>query len=289
MCRRRSAPQRQAFANIRAPGVTEPLDLDRIRRALPDWTPPGDITLHDSIPSTNTWLLAHAGELATAHACLAEHQVAGRGRLGRTWIDGRGRDLCLSVLWRFTTRKLRSQGLSLAIGVAAVRALRASGAGAVGLKWPNDVVWRDRKLAGILVEGVAGDSIWTAVIGIGVNVGKGEDARVELPACDLESIPGARTSRNQLAARLIAEIRAECMRFERGGFDTVLGEWQALDVMKGRPVTVLAPAGAIQGVARGVDPSGELLVEVDGRVERFVSAEVSLRARRSDELREGAG
>ena len=272
--------------NVEAPTVREPLDVDRIRHALPGGTRLGEIALHDAIPSTNTWLLERAGELSSAHVCLAEHHLAGRGRLGRTWVDGPGQDLCLSVLWRFSTGKHGAQGLSLAVGVAAVRALRTMGADALGLKWPNDVVWRDRKLAGILIEGLASERVWTAVIGVGLNVREGRDSSFEGSIACLDAVVGAPASRNDAAARLISEIWAECRRFEGQGVGPALDEWAALDVMKGRAVTVVAPAGEIHGIARGADPSGELLVEVDGRMERFVSAEVSLRAGPSDHVPE---
>lgn len=265
-----------------AVSAIEPLDAGRVRAGLPQWTRLGGLRVHAEVDSTNSWLQERAHSLPSPYACLSEHQHAGRGRRGRTWLDGTGRDLCLSVFRRFDTGEPRAQGLSLAIGVAAVRALEAAGAHGLGLKWPNDVVWRDRKLGGILIEGAVAGRVWAAVIGIGVNVHAEEAPEGGPPRVHLDAIPGARASRNRLAARLIAEVCAECDRFEARGGGPAIAEWKALDAMRGRPVDVVSPRGRVGGVARGVDEAGELLVEVNGGIERFVSAEVSLRTARPE-------
>ena len=264
--------------NATAATPVEPLDACRIRAALPGWARLGGLSVHRTIDSTNAWLVERSISLSSPYACLSEHQRAGRGRRGRVWVDGTGRDICLSLLWRFGAAQARAQGLSLAIGVAAARALEATGADGIELKWPNDIVWRDRKLGGILIEGSISGRVWTVIIGVGINVHPDAMPDLHEPHVHLGSIPGARVSRNRLAAGLIAEIWAECARFEERGAGPAIGEWMLLDAMRGRPVRVHRPSGEVGGIARGVDEAGELLVEVDGALERFVSAEVSLRS-----------
>jgi len=272
--------------NVAAAPLIEPLDAGRIRSALPGGTRLGGLSVHGAIDSTNSWLRERSLALPAPYACLAEHQLAGRGRRGRVWEDATGLDICLSLLWRFDVAQARAQGLSLAVGVAVVRALAATGASGIGLKWPNDVVWQDRKLGGILIEGSVSGRLWVVVIGVGINVhpGKAPDSRAprvpRVPRVHLGSISGARVSRNRLAASLITEVSAECARFEARGAGPAVDEWKRLDAMRGRPVRVLRPDGEIGGIARGVDEAGDLLVEVNGVVERFVSAEVSLRSDR---------
>ena len=256
----------------------EPLDAGRIRSALPGRARLEGMSVHRAIDSTNSWLQARSGFLPAPYACLSEHQLAGRGRRGRAWEDGTGRDICLSLLWRFSAAEARAQGLSLAIGVAVARALEAAGASGIGLKWPNDIVWQDRKLGGILIEGSVSGRDWVVVIGVGINVHPSAEPDPRAPRVHLASIPGARLSRNRLAARLIAEISAECVRYETRGAGPAIEEWKRLDAMRGRPVRVDRPGGEVGGIARGVDEAGELLVEVNGGLERFVSAEVSLRS-----------
>ena len=277
--------------NVAAATLIEPLDAGRIRSALPGGTRLGGLSVLGAIDSTNSWLQERSLALPAPYACLTEHQLAGRGRRGRVWEDATGLDICLSILWRFDVADARAQGLSLAVGVAAVRALAATGASGIGLKWPNDIVWRDRKLGGILIEGAVSGRFWVVVIGVGINVhpGKAPDSRApRVPRAHLGSIPGARVSRNRLAASLITEISAECARFEAWGAGPAIDEWKQLDAMRGRPVRVHRPDGEIGGVARGVDEAGELLVEVNGVVERFVSAEVSLRSDRQAGSEEAA-
>ena len=255
----------------------EALDADRVRAALPGWVRLGGLAVHRAVDSTNAWLQDRSHILPGPYACLSEHQLAGRGRRGRSWVDGKGRDICLSLLWRFDAANARTQGLSLAIGVAAVRALEATGAVGIELKWPNDIVWKDRKLGGILIEGSFSGQCWTAVIGVGINVHAGSDPGALRDRVHLASVPDARVSRNRLAAGLITEISTECVRFAARGPGPAIREWRALDAMRGRPVRVQRPSGEVGGIARGVDEAGELLVDVDGTLERFVSAEVSLR------------
>ena len=237
----------------------------------------GGLTVHGAIDSTNTWLQERSGALTAPYACLCEHQLAGRGRRGRVWEDGTGRDLCLSLLWRFGAGEARAQGLSLGVGVAVVRALESTGASGIGLKWPNDVVWQDRKLGGILIEGSVSGRDWVVVIGVGINVHPAAEPELRAPRVHLATVPGAEISRNRLAASLIAEISAECARYEARGAGPAIEEWKRLDAMRGRAVRVHRPGGQVAGVARGVDEAGELLVEVNGGLERFVSAEVTLR------------
>ena len=255
----------------------EPLDAGRIRSALPGRARLEGLSVHRAIDSTNSWLQARSGSLPAPYACLSEHQLAGRGRRGRVWEDGTGRDICLSLLWRFGVAEARAQGLSLAIGVGVARALEATGASGIGLKWPNDIVWQDRKLGGILIEGSVSGRHWVVIAGVGINVHPAAEPDPRAPRVHLASIPGALVSRNDLAARLIAEISAECARYETRGAGPAIEEWKRLDAMRGRPVRVDRPGGEVGGIARGVDEAGELLVEVNGRLERFVSAEVSLR------------
>ena len=131
-----------------------------------------DVTVLDAVDSTNTWLTATpAAPAGDAQAVLALHQTAGRGRGGRRWQAPRGSGLCLSVGWTFARMPGNASALTLALGVAAAEALESLGLGEAMLKWPNDLVWQDRKLGGILVESTttaAGQ--FRVVCGIGVKL-----------------------------------------------------------------------------------------------------------------------
>jgi len=169
--------------------------------------------------------------------------------------------------------------------VAAVRALCRFGAADVGVKWPNDLLWRDRKLAGILIE-MRGESGGPAhvVIGIGMNVSMPASMRSAvtaaetLPISDLrEVLDGHMPTRNQLAGALIDELARMLQSFSRNGFAPFVDQWRSLDMLANAPVRVISGIETIIGIARGVELDGTLLVEVDGQMRRFASGDVSLR------------
>ena len=240
------------------------------------------LDIRDTVDSTNTRLLERAGAGAASGTVLAaEWQPGGRGRLGREWHAGVGEALTFSLLWRFARGAGALSGLSLAVGSALGRALEAEGAGAIGLKWPNDVLWRGRKLAGILIE-LAGDALGptAAVIGIGVNVRLSEAtrARIGQPAADLEAVCGAAPDRNRLLARVLAEFAATLDTFSREGFAPLRAEWQRCHAHQDQRVALLLSDGTRQsGHARGVAEDGSLLLETRAGLKRFHSGEVSLR------------
>jgi len=244
----------------------------------------GSLTLEfvSSAASTNTLALQRAREGATSGTVIAaEWQTAGRGRHGRSWQAGLAGSLTFSLVWRFTQGAAVLSGLSLAAGVALVRAIRSFGAADAGLKWPNDVVWRGRKLAGILVE-MQGDALGPtcAVIGIGINVRLPSTVRahIDQPIADMESACGAPVDRNAVLARVLLELAAMLERFTRHGFSPLRAEWQRYHVWQERAVTVSLPDGRSEsGVVRGVDQAGALILSTRNGVRRYHSGEVSLR------------
>lgn len=240
------------------------------------------LDIRDTVDSTNTRLLEMAAAGAASGTVLAvEWQPGGRGRLGREWHAGMGEALTFSLLWRFTRGAGALSGLSLAVGSALARALEAEGAPAIGLKWPNDVLWRGRKLAGILIE-LAGDALGptAAVIGVGVNVrlSDGTRARIGQPAAELEKACGAAPDRNRLLARVLAELAATLDSFGREGFAPLRAEWQRRHAHQGKRVTLTFPDGSRQaGRAAGVAEDGSFLLETRAGTKRYHSGEISLR------------
>jgi len=257
------------------------LDAAQVQQAL-DGTPV-TIEIFDTLDSTNSRLMQRATQGAPGgHALAAEVQTAGRGRRGRVWHSGLGHTLTFSLLWHFAQGARELGGLSLAVGVALARALRAAGAPAAQLKWPNDVVLPAGKLAGILIE-MQGDVLGpsTAVIGAGINVRA--DARVQAavdqPVADLETAAGQTIDRNLLLARLLRELSTVIEVFARDGFTALRDEWQQLHAQQDQPVCLLLPDGKdIAGIARGVAEDGALLLETAAGLSRHHSGEVSLRA-----------
>lgn len=242
-----------------------------------------ELDFRDSVDSTNTALLERAAAGAPSGTVLAaEWQSGGRGRLGRSWHAAVGEAITFSLLWRFARGAGALSGLSLAVGIALARSLAALGARGIALKWPNDLVRREGKLAGILTE-IAGDALGptAAVIGIGLNVRLSEAtrARIGRAASDLETACGGAPDRNELLARLLAELGGVLEAFGREGFAPLRAEWERCHAHQGRRVCLLLPDGGRQsGRARGVAEDGAFLLETRAGVKRYHSGEISLRS-----------
>ena len=261
------------------------LDATRIDALLPQASAERlrSLEVHEELESTSDRLLA-ADDLPPGRfdACLAEFQSAGRGRRGRRWVAPFASGLCLSVNWSYRDAPATLGALSLAAGVAVLRALRRLGFAELSLKWPNDIVHRDGKLGGILID-LRGEAAGPAyfVVGVGINVRLPPEARDVLrdggvDAIDLASL-GAPPDRSQAASILISELALTLIEFGARGMTAFAEEWQSADALAGRPVRVIQGGQSIDGLARGVDSDGALLVDVEGARRRILSGEVSVR------------
>lgn len=242
----------------------------------------GRLEIHRDLDSTNRHLMRQAaGGAASGHVCLAERQTAGRGRRGRHWVSPFGANLYLSVLWRFEAGPACLGGLSLAVGVGMVRALQGVGIRRVGLKWPNDVVWEGRKLAGVLVE-MSGESAGPChvVVGVGLNVRmpKGPGEAIDQPWVDVGTVAeGKSASRSRLAGLVLDQVLQVLAGYQHTGLKPYLEDWSRLDVCAGRPVVLESQGRRLVGEARGVSPDGALILRSNGVERSYQSGEVSLR------------
>jgi BirA family transcriptional regulator, biotin operon repressor / biotin---[acetyl-CoA-carboxylase] ligase len=264
------------------------LDLDRVRANLGPAVKRVDIDIVTEIGSTNTALLARAHAGAASGLCIAaEMQTAGRGRRGRQWQSALASSLTFSLLWRVEKGAAQLGGLSLAVGLALVRVLRHAGVTRAMLKWPNDVIIEDEKLAGILIE-TAGDMLGptAAVIGIGINVRLPAQTRaaIDQAATDMAA-QGAPVSRNTLLGALLQELVPMLDAFGRDGFAPFHDEWVACHALHGAEVTVSQAEGNFDARVTGVTNDGSLTVEPLpayrarlGRRVNLSSAEISVRA-----------
>jgi BirA family biotin operon repressor/biotin-[acetyl-CoA-carboxylase] ligase len=281
------ALEARAGSGYRLESPIELLDERAIRAQLPPAVAAVLRTLevHETLGSTSDRLLAvRSLPPGRFDACLAEFQDAGRGRRGRRWVAPFASGLCLSLSWSYRDAPAMLGALSLAAGVACLRALGRFGIEGIGLKWPNDLVRGDAKLGGILID-LRGEAAGPAyvVVGIGLNLRLPRAAREALAAegaqvLDLAAV-GVVPGRNALAAVLIAELHQALVEFGARGMAAFSEEWGQADALAGRPVTVLHGGEALEGVARGVDADGALLLEAAGTRRRIVSGEVSVRPR----------
>ena len=276
-----------AHRGYRLPRASVPLDARRIRAALPAAVAARlrrGVTVW-STGSTNADLLVQSDLPPGRFDFLAaEYQSAGRGRRTRSWFAPPGGSICLSIGWSFQSLPASIGALSLAAGVCVLRALKRSGVPGVELKWPNDLVAGDAKLAGVLAElraEAAGPAF--VVIGIGLNVALGASVleRVKASgtlATDLATLSPAPPDRDAITAALLAETIAGLQQFERQGFSAFAAEWHAADALAGKAVQVKLDAGSIRGHARGIDAEGALCVQTRDGLQRFMTGDVSVRA-----------
>jgi BirA family biotin operon repressor/biotin-[acetyl-CoA-carboxylase] ligase len=227
------------------------------------------------------------GGLQAPTLLVAQTQTAGRGRLGRQWHSATperaGDSLTFSLALPMPLRDL--SGLSLAVGACLAQHLdpneALSGGPRIGLKWPNDLWWQGRKLAGILVETVASGVGTFVVVGVGVNIVAPVADAVRPFAAGLAQIqPG--TSAPQALRRLAAPLVLVLRRFAQAGFPAFKSDFEARDVLFGREVMGLSSTDdeaspAWVGQACGVDASGALLVHTVHGMQRITSSEVKIR------------
>ncbi|MEO0436008.1 MAG: biotin--[acetyl-CoA-carboxylase] ligase [Pseudomonadota bacterium] len=267
----------------RIPGGIELLDREEIQSQLSQEASAGLGTLEIALSTDSTNALAARAEPIPGSAAvyLAEHQTAGRGRRGRSWISPLASNIYLSIAWRFGGGAEVLEGLSLAVGVAVCEALADLGVENLGLKWPNDVLRQRNKLAGVLIEmtgDVSGPS--TAIVGVGVNVSVPASAarRIGQAWADLRLPDGRSPSRNQVASSLLNKLIPALTHYQKVGFEGWRERWLRWDAYAGERVYVSSSfADKKMGVARGVDSKGALVLETKTGNELIHGGEVSMR------------
>ena len=259
------------------------LDAGLVRERLAASGESLHIDILDHAVSSNALLLQRSAQGAASGSVLAvEWQSAGRGRLGRTWHAGLGDALTFSLLWRFESGLAALSGLSLAVGVAMMRALHELGVAGVALKWPNDLLLIDGKLAGILIE-AQGDMLGPSavVIGIGLNLHLPEEQRRHIgqAASDLAGLGMPVPERNHLLAVSLKHLASVLREFASEGFAPLRTEWESSHRFQQQAVKLALPDGThIAGVALGVTDTGELRLATGHGERLFNAGEVSLRS-----------
>ena len=271
------------------------LNSDEILNAIGQERAWFKLELHDTLESTNSYLMKKTnvsgatmlGGQTIPHATcvVAELQTAGKGRRGRTWHAGLGASLTFSLLWRFQVGASALSGLSLAVGVALVRALDALGVHGLKLKWPNDLLVEtasgNQKLAGILIE-LQGDMDGpsAAVIGVGINVRLPDHVsrQIDQAFTDLYRIKPDAANSNALLGTLLKHMADVLSTFEQHGFEALREEWIGYHAYHQQAVKMLMPDGReVHGEVTGVALDGILLVNTPQGEQRFSAGEISLR------------
>jgi BirA family biotin operon repressor/biotin-[acetyl-CoA-carboxylase] ligase len=256
-----------------------PLSEEKIH-ALQKFTSKIPIVVFQSMGSTNDYLIQESKNHSDAGlVCLAEHQTAGRGRRGKKWVAPANVNIYCSILWTLNRASHTLSHLSLLVGLAVLRTLNQFEIPQLGLKWPNDVLQAQQKLAGILIEIVhAQATSCTVVIGIGINANAPtEKIEIDQAWTCMEFARGKPVDRNQVVALLLDELSALFELLSQQKENTLLGEWSRWDILKNKPVRLQSEEKIWNGIARGIDQQGQLCVEIEGTLQRFSNGEISVR------------
>jgi BirA family biotin operon repressor/biotin-[acetyl-CoA-carboxylase] ligase len=233
-----------------------------------------------SVESTNSFLLATEILNGRAKICVAEAQSAGRGRRGNDWQSAPYRNVMLSISWGFDHWPETITGLGLAVALCVAETVNNAYDLDIKIKWPNDLMVNDDKLAGILID-VAGESsgCCNVVVGLGLNVHQPDWSASEAAYrwADLQSL-GVSPNRNQFIGQISNSVIDMLSQFADSGFEPLVDRWNALSSFSGRRVKVGNQNDFIQGRMVSVDSAGALLVVDDsGKQHRFADSNVSVR------------
>lgn len=268
-----------------------PIDSERLAYLLQamDFSAPYQLHYFNEIDSTNRYLQDHPAS-STLQLCCTESQTAGRGRFMRQWHSPIAENIYFSGRWPWPTAQFDSIScLSLITGLAVIASLVDYAiAPPLQIKWPNDILWQGKKLAGILIElkknsasVTKTQATWDVIIGIGINVNSlpSSDYPQDKPWCALRDILQTPTDldRTELLARLITTLHQHIHVFQEQGMAAFMNDWQRLDYLRDHCITLSQANTEQTGWARGINLQGQLLLEdAQGNIEGINAGEASL-------------
>lgn len=243
----------------------------------------GNKLIHEKQMDSTNEAGKRAGREGCSHGAVfwADVQTAGKGRRGRSWYSDVAENLYFTILLRPALTPEKATMLTLVMAYAVAQAINQSTGLEALIKWPNDIVVRDKKVCGILSEmKLTGTNMDYCVIGVGVNVSTqtfAEDIADKATALDMEAdVP---TDRENLLWKILEIFEKEYDEFlVHENLDFMQQEYNELLINRNRPVKVLEPQGEYEALARGINATGELVVELtDGSIQKVYAGEVSVR------------
>ena len=239
-----------------------------------------EIFVSQSTGSTNEDaknFLSEQSSLLSVHT--SEQQVAGKGRNGKKWISPKGKNIYLSIGWLSNLKYSQLDGLSLAIGTILASSLKKFTQNQVGIKWPNDLLVKNKKISGILIETIDLDKKIGVVIGIGINVHMSEEEGKEIDQSwiSLDEVTDSKNNRNEIIGDIVNKVFQLTSLFIKEGFKPYKSDYELLDMLAGKKCSV-----NIRGINKivnvlGVNDKGEMLVKDGSEYLTLRYGEVSIR------------
>ncbi|WP_348666360.1 bifunctional biotin--[acetyl-CoA-carboxylase] ligase/biotin operon repressor BirA [Arsenophonus symbiont of Ornithomya chloropus] len=241
----------------------------------------GKIFVKSVLNSTNQYLLDYldyVDQLKSGDACVAEYQIAGRGRYGRNWISPFGCNLYLSLYWYLEDTRTSIVGLSLVVAIVIAETLNQLIGSNIKVKWPNDLYLNEKKLAGILIEMKSKIRYMVdIIIGIGINISmsRTHGKKINQNWINLER-SGIKIEKNIIAGKLIVVLRNELLIFEKYGFAPFIERWLALDNFLDKKVKLRIGNRDEIGIVKGVNQNGAILLKQNGEIFSYCGEIISL-------------
>jgi BirA family biotin operon repressor/biotin-[acetyl-CoA-carboxylase] ligase len=239
------------------------------------------IELFTSIPSTQDYVKQLEKKDCRNKLCIAEFQSKARGRMGRNWYSGFGRNICLTYLWHTEKDVSELGGLSLVVGLAIIETIKASNIEIpLKIKWPNDIICHDKKLAGILIElSTEMHTCSQVMIGIGINVNMSDKEPTEINQAwtSLQKETNNIFDRSKLISQLMQTLYQFLQLFTQHGLAHFIPLWQQYDYLAEKSISLVIGDTVITGMVKGITAQGLLELKLaDGQVKLFSSGEASI-------------
>lgn len=236
------------------------------------------ILFYESVGSTNETAtsLSVDNDIEAGTVILSDAQHKGRGRLGREWISPPGVNIYMSIILKPELAPKDSTLLTLLAAVACASALRKTSGLEISIKWPNDLMFFEKKMGGILTEvRFEPDKIKVAVIGIGINVNiesRDFPDGIKTIASSLKAETGIFYSRSKIIILLLEEFEAWYKTLIEKGRGPLLKKWKELSSTIGKQVRVSAGKAVFSGRAEGIDEEGLLIIKMQSGLLRKINA-----------------
>lgn len=263
--------------------ITSPdlLSSEEIKASISTKILGSDIKYFDSIDSTNNQAKKIANDASDGTIVISEEQVGGRGRLSRSFFAPKGKGIWFSVILKPKFLPQEAPKCTLMGAVAITKAIEEETNIKVGIKWPNDILYDNKKLVGVLTEMNAEmDRINYIVIGMGINVNISAE---EMPddikdiAISLSQISGKKVSRLNLLNKILYHLEQLYIISQEKGFAPIFDEWRKYSITLNQSIRVIGTNETLEGVAVDIDEDGALLVNINGQIKRVLAGDVSIR------------
>ena len=250
------------------------LDVNKIKKNIKKLSFVIDVL--EKVGSTNDYLKNNSDQNKAIKICVAEMQDKGRGSLNRQWHSPFGQNIYFSCAYSFQRDMSELSGLSLITGLAVCNAIESiTHLDNLAVKWPNDILVNQQKIAGILIDiNAESNGFCNAIIGIGINVNMQNALKKEIdqPWSSLQKITGQYIDRNLLCSALINALINYLERFLKSGLSDFISEWKEKDCLFEKSVAVMSGQKKMMGIGAGINAQGHLILKMSDNTEKTFSS-----------------